>query len=212
MKRAVFLFVLLFLPVGAFAATPAPAEKAKDKKQRVLLKIEQAATSFETIESDFIQEKHMAMMEKVLISKGRFYYQKPDRLRWELLEPECTGFAVNGGRGKKWRGRASRYQAFELDREPMIALLAKQILAWIRFDSVCLERAFHITVVAERPAVLKLVPIAEREKRYLSHILLHFSDGESHVERVQVHEESGDFTRIRFLHTILNKPIQGDVF
>lgn len=212
MNRTIFLLAMVSLPVWIFAAALVRGQEAEDKKQRVFLRIEQAAANVETIESDFVQEKHMSMMEKVLISKGRLYYQKPDRLCWEVLEPVLSGFVVNGGRGKRWRGEAGRQEAFALDQDPMIEFFVKQIFAWTRADFVWLEKVYHITVVEEKPTVLKLVPISEKEKRFLSHILLHFSNSDSHVERVRINEENEDFTLIRFLNTSINTPIEEDIF
>jgi len=88
MKRCQWLvLLLLLLPLTAGAAASAAVDG-------VLARLEREAAKVTTLSSDFVQEKHLAMFAEVMTSKGRFAYARPDRLRWELLEPVATGFVL----------------------------------------------------------------------------------------------------------------------
>ena len=63
-----------------------------------------AVAGLQTISSDFTQEKHVSMLKDPLVSSGRFVYEKPDRLYWEITKPSPAGFVVRGGKARRWEG------------------------------------------------------------------------------------------------------------
>ena len=212
MNKLISILVIIFLPAGAFGSELLQEQNSDHEKVRVFLRISRAASNVKSIVSEFSQEKHLSMMEKVLISKGRFYYEKPDRLRWEVIEPKCHGFVVNGDKAKRWRGTYVHQQSFELAQEPLIQVFVSQLIACASADFESLEQHYSIIVLEEDPAVLKLIPVSEKEKGYLDHLMLYFSYADSHVHTVEIHEPGGDFTRIKFMNTATNTEIQADIF
>src|SRR5687767_10839544 len=51
-----------------------------------------------TNEADFIQEKYIAVMTEKAISKGKFYFKKPNLMRWEITEPTSHVIVLNNGK------------------------------------------------------------------------------------------------------------------
>lgn len=58
-------------------------------------KINQAAAALNTMQCDFIQTKHLRMLNDKMVSKGKMYYQKSDKLRWEYVTPYAYVFILN---------------------------------------------------------------------------------------------------------------------
>ena len=58
--------------------------------------ISEKALSIESLECDFVQTKHLKVLNNELVSRGKMYYLKGGKLRWEYLEPQSTVFAING--------------------------------------------------------------------------------------------------------------------
>lgn len=208
MKRLILLLILLPVWITSALAEEDP-EPALD---RVLGELERSAAGIETLASDFVQEKHLEMFQETLVSSGRFYFARPDRLRWEITEPVASGFLLNGDSGKRWHERAGAAVPFDIAREPGMRLIAEQLLAWARVDIVWLARNYHMTLVSEQPVTLKLVPLQAGAEQYLDHLRIRFDDGRRHVETVEVHEPGGDFTRIIFSGTELNRPLDPALF
>ncbi len=102
--------------------------------RETLEKIRIAMEGIETLSGDFIEEKRLVMLKEPVVLKGRFYYIRPDRLRWEHLTPEKQGFSVSNGRGSKWHQDISKAIPFELDSAPAIRRFVDQVLSWIRGD------------------------------------------------------------------------------
>ena len=60
------------------------------------------------------------MLKEPVVSTGRFYYEKPDKLRWEFISPDPSGFLVNGKLAKQWKGKNNPPEAFDLQQNQVI--------------------------------------------------------------------------------------------
>jgi outer membrane lipoprotein-sorting protein len=207
-------FALLFLTLaaaipGAFAQNQAkPAAAAST----VFSRIEKTAGEVKSLTSDFVQEKHLNMFKSVIVSKGRFNFSKPDKLRWELTSPVSSGFVLSGNKGRRWHERTGRSENFDINQEPVMKLVSDQLFAWARADFTKLQREYRISVLSESPVSLRLEPLSPATAGFLDHLLITFSSDNRYVRSVEVHEKDRDFTRIRFINTTVNKPLQPDLF
>jgi outer membrane lipoprotein-sorting protein len=175
-------------------------------------RLEKNAGEVKTLTSDFVQEKHLSMFKTVLISKGRFNYNKPDQLRWELISPVASGFVLNGSKGRRWHERSGRTEKFDINQEPVMKLVSEQLFAWAKADFAKLQREYRITVLSEAPVSLRLEPLSPATAGFLDHLMIAFSPDGRYVRTVEVHEKDRDFTRIKFINTAVNKPLPADLF
>ena len=73
-----FSGTVLFFSGPALEAQPDPGSKLEEDHSDIFTMIADSSSKVMTIKSEFIQEKHLKMMEKVIISNGMFFFQKPD--------------------------------------------------------------------------------------------------------------------------------------
>lgn len=187
-----------------------PSGTRGDASDAVLADLQRLAAGVTSVQSDFVQEKHLVIFKEVLVSKGRFFYRRPDQLRWELTEPMAAGFVLNSGRGRRWNARTGQPQPFELDREPAMKLIAEQLFAWTTADFNRMRRGYRLTVVQTAPVVLRLEPLSNGG--FLDHLQVAFSADRRTLTSVELHERGGDFTRIRFDNTVLNAALNDRLF
>jgi outer membrane lipoprotein-sorting protein len=178
----------------------------------IFAKIAGSASQVQTLSCDFIQEKHLSMLNNVPTSKGRFFYKREDKLRWEFNYPTASGFAVNGEKAIRWKDDTERTQTFQVQQVPFIKVFTDQVFAWAKADFKKIERRYRIQIIGDEPADLKLFPKSSQEKKYLDHIRIVFALDASHVQMVEVHEPDGDFTLIRFLKMTINRPLPDSLF
>lgn len=215
-KRFLGLFLLFFF--SFCYAFPGPLaelkteQKTRENKSQIFALIASGASRVQTLSSDFSQEKHLSMLKEPLISLGKFAYEKPDRLYWEILKPSPMGFVVQGDQVRRWKGRSGVTESLEVDQDPMIRAIVDQVLAWTRADFPWLEKRYRITVMEESPSFLKLIPLSAQEKKFLPYITIAFSEDWTYVRSVELHEKGGDFTRLRFINTLLNPSLPKDIF
>ena len=209
MSRVLFLLDAVLFAAGTCAAdeTVSPAGSAA-----LFSSLERTAGSVKTLSSDFIQEKHLSMFKTVLSSKGRFYFSKPDLLRWELTAPVASGFVLNGEQGRRWHERTGRTESFQISQEPIMKLVSDQLFAWARADFSWLEKEYRISVLSESPVALRLEPRSAATAGFLHHLLINFSTDGRYVRSVELHEQDGDYTRINFINAAVNMPVSADLF
>jgi outer membrane lipoprotein-sorting protein len=208
-----WLAILALLSAFASPAFPAPREPPpQDATDAMFARLEQAAAEVRTISSGFVQEKRLAMFKTVVSSKGRFYFQKPDRLRWETTEPVASGFVLNGNKGRRWHQRTGRDEPFDIRREPIMKIVSDQILAWAKPDIARLRKEYRIRVLAEDPLSLRLDPISAAAAGTPDHLRITISPDGRYVRTVEIREKDGDSTVIRFIDTVVNRPIAPERF
>ena len=109
------------LLLAAAAAAPLQAAGPQDE---VLARLARGAAGIETVQGRVVQEKRLEMFQDTVVSRGRFAYRRPDRLRWELTEPVVTGFVITGPTGRRWHGLTGKTEPFTLENDPMMRVVA----------------------------------------------------------------------------------------
>jgi outer membrane lipoprotein-sorting protein len=188
------------------AAVPSGAATTDE----VLARLARGAADLETLQARIVQEKRLEMFQDTVISRGRFAYRRPDRLRWELTDPVATGFVIAGSSGRRWHGLTGRTEPFELERDPMMKVVAGQLLGWARADFGAMRRDFRITVASEAPITLLLEPLAANA--FIARVTMVFAESGDHVESVTVEEKGGDRTVMRFTDVEVNRPLPDGLF
>ena len=189
------------------AASPLRAAGSQDE---VLARLTRNAAGIETLQGRVLQEKRLEMFKDTVSSRGRFAYRRPDRLRWELTDPVVAGFVLTGSSGRRWHGTTGKTEAFTLESDPMMRVLAGQILASVRADFSPLRKEYRISVASESPVTLLLEPLTPNP--FVERVTVTFSKGGEHVESVAVHEKGGDQTTFSFTDVEVNRPLPDGTF
>jgi len=203
-SSVIFLILLMVFPALC------RAETADLKVLLNELKIASAQTR--TLSSRFVQEKHLAIFSEKLLSQGRFVFQGPDSLRWELLTPVATGFVLRGSRGERWNSLNRELERFSVKDNPIMGVVAQQLLAWARVDLDWLEQRYHMELITLHPARLRLTPLDPGEAGFIDYLQILFADNRRHVDEVLLMEKGGDSTLLRFTDVQLNIELPEAIF
>jgi len=195
----VCLLLAAIAPLGAAAA-----------QEEVLARLARNAAGIETLQGRVRQEKRLEMFQDTVVSRGRFAYRRPDRLRWELTDPVVTGFAITGSSGRRWHGLTGKSEAFTLESDPMMRVIALQILASVRADFSPLQKEYRISVASESPVTLLLEPLTPNP--FVERVTVTFSKQTEYVESVTVREKGGDQTTLSFSEVEVNRPLPDGTF
>lgn len=198
------LLIMLFLM--------APAPGGADELGELLGELKTAAATTETLTSPFVQEKYLEIFSEKLLSQGMFVYRKPDQLRWELLNPIASGFILQGDKGERWNSLSRERKSFSVEDDPVMGMIARQLLAWARVDLDWLQQRYRLEQVTSNPVVLKLYPLDAGEAGFIDHLQVEFSPDRSHVTEVLMVEQGGDSTSIRFTAVEINTPLPAAAF
>ena len=202
MKYLFIIFLLFAVSASAEAKDLAP----------LLAELKKAASETETLSSDFVQEKYLSIFSEKLLSTGRFVYRKPGQLRWELLTPVASGFVLQGDRGERWNSLSQKQENFSVKSDPIMGMIAQQLLAWARVDLDWLQSRYRMELFSVNPVILYLFPLDQGEATFIEHLQIQFSENRRHVAEVQMIEQGGDSTLIRFVETEVNIELSADAF
>jgi len=202
MRSIVLILLFILLPALGNAA----------ELSDLLGELKVAAAATETLESPFVQEKYLEVFDEKLLSQGQFVYRKPDQLRWELLTPVASGFILQGDKGERWNSLSHERDKFSVKNDPIMGMIARQLLAWAQVDLDWLQHRYRMELVSNEPVTLKLYPLDSGEAGFLDHLRVQFSVDRSHVSEVQMIEQGGDSTVIRFTDVKVNSPLPADAF
>ena len=113
-SAALLLPLLAVAVVSAQAPDPSDTSLSSVDRLRALverMKIEQK--SFTTLVATFEQETSSEMLIETELARGTFYYEAPDKVRWQYDEPTPKVIVINGQELLTWYkdlGRAERVQ------------------------------------------------------------------------------------------------------
>jgi outer membrane lipoprotein carrier protein len=182
MIRKLIYFFCCMLPYLALAQVQmSPAEVSAFKKSL------QKAKEIKTLETDFVQYKHMSFIKKPVESTGKLYVQHPDRLSWSYTSPFAYKMVFKAG--KVLINDQGKRQSIDVSN-------SKQF-----------EKISHLVSSA-----IKLVPKTTDTKRYIKEISLLFSGSDNLVREIILREPSGDYTRFVLKNRKINTKLHDSVF
>ena len=114
MRRA-FCALFFSLPIVAGAQEPLPPDlHGVDKLNALVQHVSQIQAGIKTLTASFEQTKTSHLLAQPSVSRGTFYYQAPDKLRWEYKEPRPMIVLLAGGVATTYRPAEKRAERVEV--------------------------------------------------------------------------------------------------
>jgi len=162
-----------------------------------------------SVQADFIQEKHLKILARPIISTGTFTFQAPQSLRWEYKTAVHSVLLLHNGRMKKFiekDGRLVEEKAMAMDT---MQVVLGQISNWLdgRFSE---GDMFSVTRLDEH--IVLLTAKDQALAALISKIELKLADQKGLLEKVTIFEGPGSSTSMTFNHAVLNREIPVSVF
>ena len=200
------VFPAMLFILGLLCLAPLPTQ-AKD----VFAVLKEQAAAMTSVRSDFTQETSLPMFKDPLHSQGRFAFAKPDALLWEYLSPIQEGFVLRGNKGFRWQDDKKNRVPFTSGSDPLAAIIARQITAWIIFDMQSITREYRIDQLPGPVMRLKMTPLKKGVGAVIDSIIIAFTP-QGPASTVEITETKGGRTVISFTNTIVNAPLDSGLF
>jgi outer membrane lipoprotein-sorting protein len=171
--------------------------------------IRAAAGGVEGISADFVQEKHLPILAKPLISEGRLFYRRPDALRWEYTSPVKSVLLMHGGDARRFVQSDRGLVEDDSVRLQAMQFVMPEISGWLggRFQDNPLFDA-RLDGVDK----ILLVPKDTGMARFIQRIELLMSDRPGVIAQVLIFESDDSFTRMVFSNTQVNPVLDDRLF
>jgi outer membrane lipoprotein-sorting protein len=164
-----------------------------------------------TIESKFIQEKNLSVISEKIITRGKFYFKKENKLRWEYTDPFRYLIIMNGDkvliRDEKKENR------FDAASNKVFTEINSIMVGSIRGTILNEKTKFNIDYLESTEFnLVKLSPLSQQLKVFIAEIRIFFNKVNYTVSRLEIEEPSGDFTKIEFTGLKMNTPVSDEIF
>lgn len=203
MRKILYILILLALTVSGYSQTARELE--------IIEIVSRSTAKMKSLECDFVQTKHIRMLNDRMVSKGKMYYQQPDRLRWEYVSPYTYTFILNGN--QVMLRNSGRTDVIDVNRNRMFKEIARIMMDSILGRCLTDEKSFR-TEIAENDKewVATLYPQKKDMKQMWSRLVIHFDRSSETVAKVEMHEPGGDHTVIDLKNISVNKTLDQKVF
>ena len=203
------LLSLMFVAVSLMVT--AQTQLSESQTQEVIRQLTQVASTMQSMQCRFVQEKTSSMLAEPSVAEGTMHYAAPDRMRWEYTAPYAFALVVNGerlvkvtdGKAEVLEGNAGRmYQG-------MVNLIIGSASGKKLFDTSVFDIVFYDDNGFWRA---DMTPKRRDMKRMFSQLVFRFDKKTNGISRVEFVSANGDITSIRFEEIKVNEAIEDKVF
>lgn len=206
MNKLIYSFLLLFSAVVVQAQPDkSPLQNVEDFKQ----KVQEQSGSIRTIESAFVQEKHLSVLHEPARSSGMFYYSNKGNVRWEYDKPTQQSIIVNDGNVTMINeGEIEKTNARAAKAYQRMNTLMADVIHGDAFENEAFEYAFY------RLSPFVRVEMTPQESAIATHIekIELFFNNDHRVAQLVIYEPGGDYTSYRFSDQQYNQKLPQGVF
>ena len=151
----------------------------------------------------------MKILAKPLVSRGFFYFQAPNSLRWEYRSPVQSVLLMHDGKTKRYLKRNGAIIEDAGAHLQSMQLVLQDIAQWLngRFEE---NPAFSASLEPDRKIVLR--PKDKSIAIIIQRIELILADRPGIIETVMIYEGENSYTRFEFKNAQLNQPLQDSIF
>jgi outer membrane lipoprotein-sorting protein len=171
--------------------------------------LKETAATVTSLKAGFVQEKHMKILARPLVSRGGFIFQAPDSLRWEYTEPLKSVLVMHKGRIRRFVNKDDRLVEDATAGLQSMQVVLQQISQWLsgRFD----ENPDFSATLASGPRIV-MTPREKALTRLIERIEIELSEQPAVIESVTIFESADSFTRLVFQDVTINPRLDDTAF
>ncbi len=203
MKR--YLFLLLILSY----ITPLSAQQLTE--DQIKQKVNQTASAMKTMQCDFVQTKHLKMLNNDFVSHGKMYYQQSNKLRWEYTSPYSYTFILNND--KVLLKNKQRNDLIDVKQNKLFKEIVRIMMSSVIGNCLTDDKNYKVSVAAiGNEWVATLLPQRKDMKQMFPKLILHFNAKKSVVNNVELYDKNGEKTIIELKNIRINETIPSNMF
>ena len=202
------LLLFIFFSTSLCVATATGSSKMTPLDQ-LLSDIQKKVDTTQTVQCTFEQERNLSIFAQSILFTGKMELSRPDKLRWENLTPIPSVLIFAGDKGMRCNDDAPPVH-FELEKDPMMKMVAEQIWTWVDGDYARLLSKYDITLSGAHE--IKLIPQKREFADTITSVRVTFDNQSLQPETIHIQETEGDSTTIHFTGYRLNQPVDDTLF
>ena len=203
MKRLLFLILILshIIPLSAQQLT----------EEQIKQKVNQTASAMKTMQCDFVQTKHLKMLNNDFVSHGKMYYQQSNKLRWEYTSPYSYTFILNND--KVLLKNKQRNDLIDIKQNKLFREIVRIMMSSVVGNCLADDKNYKVSIATiGNEWVATLLPQRKDMKQMFQKLVLHFHAKKSVVNTVELFDKNGEKTIIELKNIRINETIHPHMF
>jgi outer membrane lipoprotein carrier protein len=203
MKRLLFLILILshIIPLSAQQLT----------EEQIKQKVNQTASAMKTMQCDFVQTKHLKMLNNDFVSHGKMYYQQSNKLRWEYTSPYSYTFILNND--KVLLKNKQRNDLIDIKQNKLFREIVRIMMSSVVGNCLADDKNYKVSIATiGNEWVATLLPQRKDMKQMFQKLVLHFNAKKSVVNTVELYDKNGEKTIIELKNIRINETIHPHMF
>lgn len=174
-------------------------------------RVNQAAAAMKTLQCDFVQIKHLKMLNEEMLAQGKMYYQQSNKLRWEYTNPYTYTFVLNGD--KVLLKNQQRNDVIDVNQNKIFREIARIMMSSVVGNSLLDNKTFKTTITINNSEwIATQIPQRKDMRQIFQRIVLHFNPQCAVVSCVEMIEKNGDKTVINLKNIRTNETLNASIF
>jgi outer membrane lipoprotein carrier protein len=174
--------------------------------------LREASGRITSIEARFVQKKTLPMLAKPFVSRGKLFFQAPDRLRWEYDHPLRSVLIMKGGAVKRYLREGNVWREETGAALSAMRVVLDEIVNWQqgRFDA---NPHFQASLSSGPETRVILVPREASWGKMIRRIELTLSrEQPGAMKSVRLVEDEKSFTELDFSQVRVNTSLPAALF
>ena len=157
---------VLFLAILALAQFSKAAPLTQSDIDQLIQKLQTLHASEPSLQANFREERHLAMLKEPIINEGKIWFTLPDKIRREIGGKTPSTTVIDGKKMSIYYPNYQQVEIYDLEKRPMLKDSLRALTAGLNFREVTnfyqLEGSkegniYHITLTPKTVSVKKLV-------------------------------------------------------
>lgn len=185
-------------------------KKPLESESVIKNKLIKQANETSSIITPFTQKKYVSYMKEPQYSKGIFYYQQENKMRWEQTSPFKYVLLMSNGKIRiKEKGKEKKVLA----SDKMTSQVNTLMLGMINGSIFHSKKDFYFKYSSYKGHyIIILTPKSRQLKSRFKSIELIFSSKTIRLKTLTLNEKSGDKSVMNFFNSKFNQPIKQSTF
>lgn len=197
------LLTYLLLSILSIATAQAQAMKKLVNLQEFESKLAKEAQTVASIESDFTQVKYLDVFDEKVTSKGKFYYQKSNKIRMEYFHPMDYLIVINGSKLKVISD--GKKSIMNLSSNKMMNQMQDMLTACMVGDLSKMSSSYQLTYFEDsRYYLVKIKPTNKAIQAYITGIDIYLDKKDMSVYKLRLSETATNYTEYEFYNKKFN--------
>ena len=199
--------ILLLFPLTLFSQN----KLTEEKQREILEKIDAEGSKMSTMQCEFTQTKSMKMLSRQMVSQGKMFFKKPNRLLWQYSSPYDYTFLLNGDNVQIKTSKST--QNINVQENKIFRRITGIIVDCITGAGLKNSPDFTAEIWEKDGAYFaRLYPKKKELKQIYEIVEIHFNSAFTMVSSVRMVEKSGDETLVKLNKTKINAPLKDEIF